>query len=189
MDQSQNKGINKVQRKQTILFAISGGVVIAAILLLTTIWASNEARTGTKQAVARVSEFYLDELAGRRAQVVSEELKNHFAYIENALDVLEPSDLESQESLRRFLGRVKRLYGVDKFALIDENGIVYAQHSTTSGLSRYNFLSQEMTGPVIHTLNLYGAKKQVILAIPVEGISFQGVQIKVCFIHLNVAGQ
>lgn len=59
MDQSQNKGINKVQRKQTILFAISGGVVIAAILLLTTIWASNEARTGTKQAVARVSEFYL----------------------------------------------------------------------------------------------------------------------------------
>ena len=186
MDQSQNKVINKVQRKQTILFAISGGVVIAAILLLTTIWASNEARTGTKQAVARVSEFYLDELAGRRAQVVSEELKNHFAYIENALDVLEPSDLESQESLRRFLGRVKRLYGVDKFALIDENGIVYAQHSTTSGLSRYNFLSQEMTGPVIHTLNLYGAKKQVILAIPVEGISFQGVQIKVCFIQLNI---
>ncbi len=177
----------KQQRKQTVTFALLGGGIIAAILLITTIWASNRARIGTSQAVSRVSEFYLEELAGRRAQVVSEELKNHVAYIKNALDILEPDDLESQESLRQFLGKVKKLYGVDKFAFVDENGIVYTQHSTTSGLSRYGFLSEELTTPVIHTQNLYGAKKQVILAIPVEDVFFQGVRIKICFIQINIS--
>ena len=75
---------------------------------------------------------------------------------------------------------------MDKFALVDENGIVYTQHSTTSGLSRYHFLSEELTEPVISTLNLYGARKQVVLAIPAEGISFQGTEIKACFIQINI---
>ncbi len=188
MSELQNHGMEeKQQRKQTVAFALLGGVIIAAILLVTTIWASGKARSSTSQAVKRVSEFYLEELAGRRAQVVSEELKNHVTYMKNALDILEPSYLESQESLREFLGKVKKLYGVDKFALVDENGIVYAQHSTTSGLSRYGFLSQELTEPVIHTQNLYGARKQVILAIPVEDVFFQGVQIKICFIQINIS--
>ena len=134
---------------------------------------SNNARVSTNQAVNKVSEFYLEELAGRRAQVVSEELKNNFAYINNALEVLEDSDLQSQETLRTFLGKVKRLYGVDKFALIDENGIVYTEHSTTSGLSQYNFLSEELTEPIVRVANLYGVQKQVILAVPVKILHFK----------------
>ena len=174
------------QKKQTITFAVRGGVFIAAVLLVTTLWVSNGARVGTSQAVNRVSEFYLEELAGRRAQVVSEELKRNVAYMENALSIIEDYNLESQESLRSFLGKVRKLYGVDKFALVDQNGIVYTQHSTTSGLSRYSFLSEELTEPVISTLNLYGARKQVVLAIPAEGISFQGTEITTCFIQINI---
>ena len=45
----------KQQRKQTVTFALLGGGIIAAILLITTIWASNRARIGTSQAVSRVS--------------------------------------------------------------------------------------------------------------------------------------
>ena len=101
MEQTQHNSAKG--RPRTIASAIWGGIIVAAILLITTVWVSNSARAGTKQAVARVSEFYLEELAGRRAQVVSEELKNNFVYIENALSVLEPADLESQEALRRFL--------------------------------------------------------------------------------------
>ena len=187
MEQSHHSGIDKTQRRQTVAFAIWGGLIIAIILLLTTVWVATNAQTSTNQAVARVSEFYLEELAGRRAQVVSEELNNNYAYMERALAVIESSDLESQESLRRFLGRVKRLYGVSKFALVDENGIVYTQHSTASGLSRYPFLSQELTGPSISMSNLYGARKQVVLAIPVEGVVFQGARIEACFIQLNVS--
>ena len=151
MDQKQDDGVRKRQLKNTAAYAVAGGIVIAAILLITTIWVSNSARVGTDQAVNRVSGFYLEELAGRRAQVVSEELKNNFSYIENALAIMDESHLKSQETLRRFLGRVKKLYGVNRFALVDENGIVYTEHSTTSGLSRYGFLSEEVTEPVTCT--------------------------------------
>ncbi len=184
--EQQRKKIKEKQKRQTITFAVRGGVFIAAILLVTTVWVSNGARVGTNQAVNRVSEFYLEELAGRRAQVVSEELKKNVAYMENALSIIEDYNLESQESLRSFLGKVRKLYGVDKFALVDENGIVYTQHSTTSGLSRYSFLSEDLTEPVISTLNLYGARKQVVLAIPVEGLAFQGTEITTCFIQINI---
>lgn len=43
-----------------------------------------------------------------------------------------------------------------------------------------------MKGPVISTVNLYGARTQVLLAMPVEGITFQGSRIEVCFIQLNI---
>ena len=187
MEQSQQRGIKEKQERQTVASAVWGGLIVAAILLITTVWVAASAQSSTNEAVARVSEFYLDELAGRRALVVSEELKTNFDHMDRAMSILDSSDLESQASLREFLGRVQQLYGVNRFALVDENGIVYTQHSTTSGLSRYPFLAQELTEPVISMSNLYGARKQVVLATPVEGISFQGAQIKVCFTQLNIA--
>lgn len=66
MDQKQDDGVRKRQLKNTAAYAVAGGIVIAAILLITTIWVSNSARVGTDQAVNRVSGFYLEELAGRR---------------------------------------------------------------------------------------------------------------------------
>ena len=187
MEQSQQRGIKEKQERQTVASAVWGGLIVAAILLITTVWVAASAQSSTNEAVARVSEFYLDELAGRRALVVSEELKTNFDHMDRAMSILDSSDLESQASLREFLGRVQQLYGVNRFALVDENGVVYTQHSTTSGLSRYPFLAQELTGPVISMSNLYGARKQVVLATPVEGISFQGAQIKVCFTQSNIA--
>ncbi|MCI8417587.1 MAG: response regulator [Lachnospiraceae bacterium] len=174
------------QRKQTVAFAIWGGTIIAVVLLLTTFWATRTARVSTEQAVTRVSEFYLEELAGRRAQVVSEELKTNFTYMENALAILQPSDLQSQDTLRDFLGEIKKLYGVDQFALVDEEGMVYTDHSTAPGINRYDFLLEEIQDQVISTTNLYGVKKQVILAVPVEHVFFQGIQIKACFIQINI---
>ncbi len=186
MDRLHYKSINEKQKRKTAVYAIIGGSIIVSILLLTSIWVSSMARAGTSQAVSRVSEFYLEELAGRRAEVVSEELKNGFAYMKNALEILDESDLESEETLQEFLGKVKKLYGIDRFALVNENGIVYTEHDTTSGFSKYSFLSEELTEPVISTANLHGAKKQVILAAPVENVDFMGSQIKVCFVQINI---
>ena len=181
-----HSSMSRKQKNRAVTFYVCGGVVIAAILLITSVWMSDSARISTDRAVNRVSEFYLEELAGRRARVVSEELKNHFVQIEHILDIVDDSNLESQETLRTFLKKVKKIYGVDKLAIVDENGIVYTGHSTTSGLSRYSFLSEELKGPVINTSNLYGARKQVVLAVPIEGIYFQGSQIKVCFVQINI---
>ena len=125
MDRLQDKDIREVQKRQTVILAICGGLMIALVLLVTSIWAADSARKGTRQAVNRVSEFYLKELAERRSQVVAEELKDHFTYMENVLSILGGSDLESQEALRSFLGRAKKLYSVAELALVDENGLIY----------------------------------------------------------------
>ena len=186
MDRLQDKDIREVQKRQTVILAICGGLMIALVLLVTSIWAADSARKGTRQAVNRVSEFYLKELAERRSQVVAEELKDHFTYMENVLSILGGSDLESQEALRSFLGRAKKLYSVAELALVDENGLIYTENSVTSDLSGYGFLSQELREPVISTANLGGEKKRAILAVPVEGISFQGAEVKVCFVQINI---
>ncbi len=186
MDQRQRNRMNQKQRNKTITFAVCGGAVIAVFLLVSTIWVLSSARDGTDRAVNRVSEFYLEELAGRRALTVSEELKNSFTHMESALAVLEDSDLESEEALRSFLGKMKKLYGVDRFALADEDGVVYTEFDTASGLDQYDFLSYKVTEPVISTSNLYEDKKQVILAIPVEDIYFQGKHLCVCFLRINI---
>ncbi len=44
MDQKQDDGVRKRQLKNTAAYAVAGGIVIAAILLITTIWVSNSAR-------------------------------------------------------------------------------------------------------------------------------------------------
>lgn len=186
MEKAQSISVNERQRRQTIANAVAGGIIIALILLVTTIWVSNSSRTGTSQAVSRVSAFYLEELAGRRAQVVAEELKTRFSYMENAVAIMEEADLESQETLRKFFGKVKKLCGLNKFALVDENGIVYTEYTTAPGYDQYSFLSEELTEPTIITMNLDRAKKQVILAIPVEGAEFQGSRIEVCFIQIDI---
>ena len=54
-----------IERRQTVAAAIWGGLVIAGILLATTVWALSSARAGTDRAVNVVSGFYLEELAGR----------------------------------------------------------------------------------------------------------------------------
>jgi len=186
MEGAKSIRIKKTQKRQTVISVVWGGIIIMAILLLTTIWVLKGAQESTNQAVGKVSKFYLEELAGRRARDVSQKLQNDFAYMEYAIDILEASDLESQEALRKFLGKIETLYGVEKFALADENGTVYTEHSTTSGLTRYGFLSEELKEPVISISNLYGAKKQLVLAIPVEGIYFQGLHIRACFIQINI---
>ena len=87
MEQSQQRGIKEKQERQTVASAVWGGLIVAAILLITTVWVAASAQSSTNEAVARVSEFYLDELAGRRALVVSEELKTNFDHMDRAMSM------------------------------------------------------------------------------------------------------
>ena len=61
MEQVQNNSMSEKQKKETFTYAVVGGIIIAAILLITMGWVSNRARISTNQAVNRVSEFYLEE--------------------------------------------------------------------------------------------------------------------------------
>ncbi len=173
MEQLQHSRNTKNREEKTAVFAVCGAVVVAVILLITSMWFSNSVGEETNWAVNQVSEFYLEELAGRRADLISRELRDQIEHMANTLDVVEDNDLESKKTLCNFLGKAAKLYEVDTFALIDEKGTVYTQDGAVPEFGVYSFLDEEIKEPVVRTLKLDGANNQVILAIPVEDMIFQ----------------
>ena len=183
-DSTLKKIITKLSKVRYI--AVLGGILVILVLAVTTVWVTNSAGRGTADAVGRVSEFYVEELANRRVQFITDEIERNYHYIGNALQVITKDDLKDKKSLRKYLGKLRKLYGIETFSFVDENGIVYNEHSTVSGLSRYPFLQGKLEKPVLSTINLYGAEKQVILALPVNNMSFMGKKLKVCFVQVNI---
>jgi len=165
---------------------LKGGIIIIVVFIISSLWVYLGSKSNTNRAIDQVSEFYLQELASKRAALVSSELDLNISQMQDAVNLIDGDNLKSQASLRQYLRKVRDLLNVDKFALVDEDGIVYTSMSTSSGLSRYTFLSQDITEPIIVTSNIYGAKKQVVLAAPVDDVSFRGRKIKVCFVQLNI---
>ncbi len=166
---------------------IAGALIVAAVIIGMTVWMSSGARDATDQAVEQVSSFYLHELAARRSQSVSGVIDSRIGQMKNALEVLSPEDLSSQESLRSFIGKVQILYGLDLLAFVDEEDVVYTQYATYMGGSRYDFLSSiSSEESMISTINLYGVKKQICIAIPVHDMSFMGKGLKACFIEIRL---
>ena len=169
------------------LAAVIGALIVVLIVTGATLWMSSGARSATDQAVSMVSDFYLEELAGRRSQVVSRFFETKAEQIERAVSLINPRILSSQDTLRQYIGNVKMLHGLDLFALVDEDNVVYTDHSTYMGGSRYTFLSDDRSGKrAITTASTYGAGKQICLAVPVQDRSFMGKKLTTCFIEINM---
>ena len=175
-------------KKGSLLYtAVAGAVIVVLIVTAATVWMSSGARNATDKAVERVSGFYLEELAGRRSQVVSRFFETTGAQLERAISLAEPEDLASVESLRAFIGKTEALYGLNLFAVVDEENVVYTKYTTYTGGSRYAFLSGEpLAGPVITTAATYGGGKEICLAVPVADRSFMGRKLKVCFAQISM---
>ena len=173
--------------------SFSTQIVIGALLLTivvggTSLWVTSGARSATNRAANKVTEFYLKEFAGRRSHMVSAAIDEEFEHMRRALALITAEDLSSQEALRTFLGKIETAYGTDQFVLVDNEDIVYARYATYSGGSRYEFLSDGSLahGKVVSTTGLYGAKKQVCLAIPVSGLTLTGKDLKACFVKVDI---
>lgn len=63
------------RKKNTASAVILGGLALLLIVVVGTFWMGDAARRDTDKAVRAVSLLYLDELAGRREQVVSSNLQ------------------------------------------------------------------------------------------------------------------
>lgn len=160
--------------------------ILFLILLVFSLRTSETTRKTTDNAITKLSSFFIQEIAKSRTTLVVEELSKKRNYIDNALSVLSEDDLSSVKSFREYLGNMRNLFGLDTFALVDENGLVYTSHSTCSGKTRYPFLAQQITQPIFSTVTNYGGDKQVFMAVPVSGIYFNNSKITACFVEINI---
>lgn len=164
-----------------------GAAIVTFIVVGATLWMSTGARNATDQAVEKVSDFYLEELAGRRSQVVSSFLETLTEETERAIQLMKPVDLQSQDALRTYIGKVKDLYALDLFAVVDEDNVVYTEYATYMGASRYAFLTGEQAERrTVTTSSVYGAGKEICLSVPIRDLSFMGKKLKTCFVIINM---
>ena len=173
------------RKNNTARIAIIGSFLLAIILVAGTIWMGHSAKKDTEEAVRSVSLLYLDELAGRREQVVEENLNDKIKTIRVAIELLTEDDLSEKSHLEAYQTRMKRLYNLDKFAFVDTDGLIYTSTGIETNIGEYAFDYQTITEPEISIFHLNGEDQRVIIAVPVN-ILFQGKTMTVCFMAMDM---
>ena len=166
--------------------AIAGGAVVTAILIIGTIWMGGSASTRSEEAVRSVSLLFLDELAGRREQVVEDNLNDNIEMIRIAINMITEEDLSDDEHRKAFQIRIKTLFDLERFAFIDTNGLIYTSFGTSDEIDEYHFDYRNLTEPEIFVKKLEEENKQVVIAVPTGGLSFNGETLTVCFMELSM---
>ena len=126
-------------RKNNMLIALTGILLVTTILVLGTIWMGQTAKKNSEEAVERVSSLYLDELAGRREQVVAGNLQGRISDMNIALEMIEEEDLSDEAHLRAYQAAMKKYFRLDKFAFVDEGGVIHNSKGKQSDIDSYSF--------------------------------------------------
>ncbi len=172
--------------RSTISIVIIGSVIFLLILVIGTILSGFLATKDTEKAVESVSVLYLDELAGRREQVVSANLNRKIEDMSVAIELMDGSDLSDIEHLQAYQARMKRIYKLEKFAFVDDAGLIYTSLGTQNNIADYHFDYRTIAKPEISILNLESADKKVIIAIPVTGMVLEGKPLVACFMEIDM---
>ena len=176
----------KSKGKNTIRITVIGGILVVLILVVGTIWMGQSAKKDTENAVHSVSLLYLDELAGRREQVVESNLKKNINDIKTAIDLMTDEDKSDTEHLQAYQAKMKRIYNLEKFAFVDTNGLIYTSKGTQTNINDYQFDYKTISEPEISIFNMDSADKMVIIAIPIEGVEVDGKIMTVCFMEIDM---
>ncbi len=177
--------MGELKTNKSTQVAIFGGVIVAIILVLGTIWMGQSAREDTDNAVHSVSSFYLDELAGRRERVVAANLQRNINDINVAVELMTDEDRSDAEHLRVYQARMRQLYDLDKFAFVNSKGVIYTSSGTQDNIADYQFDYLNLSEPSISILNISNPEKKVVIAVPVN-IPFNGDTLTVCFMEIDM---
>ena len=173
--------MKNIKRNNLAIAAIAGSVIIALILVVGTITMGQSAKNGTETAVHSVSLLYLDELAGRRKQVVEANLQNKIEVIRVAVSLMTGEDLDDANHLQAYQARMKNLFKLEKFAFVDKNGLIYTSLGPQTNIGEYGFDYRTISQPEISILNPESEDKKAVIAVPIEPLAFRGEELAVCF--------
>ena len=168
------------------LMAVIGGIAAALVLIIGTLQLGHSAKTDTETAARSVSYLYLDELAGRRQQVVADTLSDNIRIINIAIGLLTEEDLSDSAHLMAYQARMKKLFDLDRFAFVDSTGLIYTSMGTLNDIDQYRFNHKTLTQPDISVKNLEEGDKKVVIAVPVKDIMFNGQALIICFMEMDM---
>ena len=172
---------------KTTLVAVIGGLAVILILVLGTVFTNRSASRETEKAVSTVSDLYLDELAGRREQVVADNLNDNIEVIHTAVSQITDNDLSDEEHLQQYQKKMRQLFNLRRFAFVDEDGLIYTADGTEDTIGEYDFDHTSVASPAeisVRTDN--DGSKTVVIAVPVSGRSFNGKKLTACFMEIDM---
>ena len=178
--------MKKIKNKTGLYIAVTGSLLIAAILILGTYWSGQKAQQDTERAVTSVSKLYLDELAGRRERVVASALERNIENMQTAVSLLTDDDLGDIAHLQAYQQRMRQLYTLEKFAFVDTNGLIYTADGTMNDIEQYSFDYNNITEPEISVRDDGSGSKSVIIAVPVDRLPLDGQTLNVCFMEIDM---
>jgi len=173
------------KRKGITLAALIGGGALLAILVLGTMWMGHGARNDTEEAVHSVSLLYLDELAGRREQVVADNLQEKINVIGTALDLMTEEDLSDAAHLQSYQIKIKSLFHLERFAFVGADELIYTSSGPRADIDQYHIDYYALKGPEILVENLDSADKKVIIAVPTS-IPYSDTELLACFMQIDM---
>ncbi|MCR5687738.1 MAG: hypothetical protein K6G58_06930 [Lachnospiraceae bacterium] len=170
-----------------MLTAAIGSLIIVAIVTASTLWNYKKTAAATDEAVSTVSSFYLLTMADSHAKTITNLISNSFEEMRIAIAYIADEDVASQYDLREAIGRVESLLGMNQFALVDEDNVVYTRYTTYTGGTRHAFLSKDsLDDRIISIVSIYGSSKQLCLAVPTPDLHIMGKQYKACFVQFDI---
>ena len=175
-------------RKQNnmLTLALIAGVIVALILVLGSFLMGRSASDGTEAAVSTISRSYLNELAGRRVQVVSDNLERNIGIIYDAVELLKEEEISEVPELQKFQAKIKKLFDLERFAFVDSEGHVYTSLGIKEDIADYKFDYKTISGPEISIKDLESENKKVIIAVPVKDLQLGDKTLVACFMELDM---
>lgn len=174
------------KKGNTTVIAIIGAALVIVILVFGTIWIGQSAGKDTQKVARSVSLLYLDELAGRREQVVSDNIQRRIGDMETALELMTEDDFRDEEYLKQYQAKMKRLFTLQKFAFVNEDGLIYTSLGTQDNIDEYAFDYSGLTEPIVFIKDLSTKDKKVVIASPLENVSMNGEKMVCCFMEINM---
>ena len=174
------------EQKNLMKEIIVGALIVVIILIAGTFGMGVSVNDDNANAVRTVSLLYLDELAGRREQVVAGKLTDYMNDMDIAMGLLTKDDLGSVEKLQAYQARMKQLYSLEKFAFVDKDGVIYTSRGTRDDIGEYNFDYKNLTETNISIKNLNGSNKKIVIAKPADNLPFMGKSLVVCFMEIDM---
>ncbi|MGN0077700.1 MAG: ATP-binding protein [Coriobacteriales bacterium] len=159
--------------------------VVAILVFATILWAGSTQST-YQQTTNELGRFFLEEIAERNSNAITAELERRARQMEGALATLDAADLANEVAVRSYVADVQAINGLDLFALVDEDGMVYTADATFSGISRFGFLSDEIAEPTVQLTHVYGSQNMFLIGVPCECPAGARIKLSSCFFGVNV---
>ncbi len=173
------------QDRKTVGMMITAALIVVVLVVGGALWMGRSASDAMSKSVNRVSMFYMDELAGRREQVIASNLDSRIRDLNMAVSLMTENDLRDEKHLRAYQSRMRKLYDLDKFAFVDDDGLIYTSYGTRKNIADYTFDYKTISAPEISERRL-GSVKKVIIAVPLKKVKFLDGIFKVCFMEIDM---